>query len=298
MNKARNRLRRHRLPGDRHAGNAYVPKFRRGRRDCGPCSWARPSGRERAGGAGLPARPGSVRGRGCRRGRGACGGGVVGAAGERAGAGLSARPGSVRGRGCRRGRGACGGGVVGAAGERAGAGLSARPGSVRGRGCRRGRGACGGGVVLPGSGGAGFAGAGPCPRPLTVRNAPPTSGCTTTRPHSPARTPRMPRASVAYAPDGTEAKLQRGRPVRPAAIRLAVRRRRAAPSLPISDGGLRRNGSLSCQSGGGRGILGCIVGESGVEWGMRMVMHRGTRVAGLLPPSHPGSDFARTHENP
>ena len=32
----------------------------------------------------------------------------------------------------------------------------------------------------------------------------------------------------------------------------------------------------------------------GMKWdrvGHRMVMHRGTRVAGLLPPSHPGSDF-------
>jgi hypothetical protein len=49
---------------------------------------------------------------------------------------------------------------------------------------------------------------------------------------------------------------------------------------------------------GGTWDLSCIVGESGVEWGKRMVMHRGTRVAGLLPPSHPGSDFARPHENP
>src|SRR5437763_14778971 len=45
-------------------------------------------------------------------------------------------------------------------------------------------------------------------------------------------------------------------------------------------------------------VLGCIVGESGVEWDTSMVMHRGTRVAGLLPPSHPGSEFARPHENP
>jgi hypothetical protein len=44
--------------------------------------------------------------------------------------------------------------------------------------------------------------------------------------------------------------------------------------------------------------LSCIVGDGGVEWGKRMVMHRGTRVAGLLPPGHPGSDFAHPHEKP
>ncbi len=229
------------------------------------------SGRERAGGgvvgaageragAGLSARPGSVRGRGCRRGRGACGGGVVGAAGERAGAGLSARPGSVRGRGCRRGRGACGGGVVGAAGERAGAGLSARPGSVRGRGCRRGRGACGGGVV----GAAGErAGAGLGRRLCRRRAVPATADgsqrATHLRVHD--NPPAQPSANATNAPrerricaGRNRGEIATGRPVPPAAIRLAVRRRRAAPSLPISDGGLRRNRSLSCQSGGGRGF--------------------------------------------
>ena len=70
----------------------------------------------------------------------------------------------------------------------------------------------------------------------------------------------------------------------PASRRPAVVGRRA----PLTSRHLRgRGGSI----GGG---LGCKVGESGLLWGT----HAGTRVAGLLPPSHPGSNFGQAHENP
>ena len=68
--------------------------------------------------------------------------------------------------------------------------------------------------------------------------------------------------------------------------------------FPNAGGRSGESGAAGRSQWGVKWDLGCMVGESGVEWAVRMVMHRGTRVAGLLPPSHPGSDFAYPHENP
>jgi hypothetical protein len=60
-----------------------------------------------------------------------------------------------------------------------------------------------------------------------------------------------------------------------------------------------------CPSGGAKtGPGGAESGKWVALWekvgysGARMVMHGGTRVAGLLPPSHPGSKFGQANENP
>ncbi len=149
-----------------------------------------------------------------------------------------ARAGVCGAQGCRRGRWR----------ERAGQGCGAGVGgSVRGR-------------VAGAGGGVGVAGAGPAT--ADVRNAPPTSGCTKPAAHPGANATNAPRERRICA-GRNRGEIAMGRPDQPAAIRLAVRRRRAAPSLPISDGGLRRNRCPSCQSGGRRGFWVALWGDVG-----------------------------------
>jgi len=138
---------------------------------------------------------------------------------------------------------------------------------------------------------------------MTSRPYPPR-GSRPTHPDAPRSThPRRPvsastsRPSVAHAPDGLAANLQAATQRR--ALQRSMHRRghRSSPSFPIPDG---RLGEIRPENGiwwEATWDLGCIVGKSGVEWDTRMVMHCGTRVAGLLPPGHPGSDLGSSMNN-
>jgi len=115
-------------------------------------------------------------------------------------------------------------------------------------------------------------------------------------PYAPEQT-ASPRGPPPPARASHTARTEPGRILQPAAhfrhlqARVQLRRRPAAPAFPIAGGRSVGSGAAGAPWWEATWELGCIVGESGVEWGTRMVMHRGTRVAGLLPPSHPGSDF-------
>ncbi len=77
----------------------------------------------------------------------------------------------------------------------------------------------------------------------------------------------------------------------------ASRRQPARPHSPVVAGHRAATGvdrTAEWMIDGKRVALWEKVGYSGG----RMVMQRGTRVAGLLPPSHPGSEFGHSNENP
>src|SRR3984885_1958803 len=116
-------------------------------------------------------------------------------------------------------------------------------------------------------------------RPRPTGPPPPARAC-----HTPRTDPGRYLQSAAHS-RGLQAVLQSCRPLEKGAF-------------PIAGGRLGRLGVVGWLVWETTWVLSCIVGESGLEWATRMVMHRGTRVAGLLPPSHPGSDFAHLHGKP
>ena len=107
-----------------------------------------------------------------------------------------------------------------------------------------------------------------------------------------------PRRRLTHAPDGFAQDLQPR--AHPARLQRPVHGRRVGTVPPFASVGGRSGevGSPGRVRWEDAWVLGCIVGGSGVEWDTRMVMHRGTRVAGLLPPSHPGSKFGHPNEIP
>ena len=70
-----------------------------------------------------------------------------------------------------------------------------------------------------------------------------------------------------------------------ACARAALPCQRPAP-IPNAGGRSTGLGVAGRSQWGMNWVPGCMVGQSGVEWAVRMVMHRGTRVAG---PSHPAT---------
>ena len=104
------------------------------------------------------------------------------------------------------------------------------------------------------------------------------------------------RLSVAHAPDGCawnlQADVHRGR-LQPG----MQRRRRDGPAGSPLPPGDEAGSSPSADTVGGRLGNELHCGRKWAKVGIRMVMHRGTRVAGLLPPSHPGSDLGASMNN-
>jgi len=139
-----------------------------------------------------------------------------------------------------------------------------------------------------------------CPSLRHIRPGGATFHLSTARPQ-PLATPNplgtrratIARASVAHQPDGIRPDLQGVTQTTDLQPVVHPAPASARPLIPSAD---RRFGAPGGQWGRVwemKWYLGCIVGESGIQWATRMIMNRGTRVAGLLPPSHPGSDFAK-----